>query len=148
MSDIRGRSKGREGADTCHSREESNKQSPETSSNTMPAIRSGPPPLPLSDSSIPIGDQTATPSCVNSSEGIIGSLISLCHEYYVEMLQAAAGYPQAAAIKEHWEVFNIWRDLKDDLDQRLSSDESLRDVTVSTLANLVQIYRPGMDPHC
>ena len=123
-------------------------QHPETGSNTTPAIRSGRTPFPLSDSSIPTGAQTATPSCVNSSEGIIGSLIRVCHKYYDEMLQAAAGYPQAAAIKEHREAFNIWRDLKDDLDQRLSSNESLRNVTVATLANLIHIYRPGRNSHC
>ena len=148
MSDTRSRSKGREAAETYNSREESNKQIPETGSNTMPAIRSGPPPFPLSDLSMPVRDQTATTSCVSSSEGITGSLISLCQKYYDGMLQAAAGYPQAVAIKEHWEVFNIWKDLKDDLDQRLSSNESLRDLTVSTLANLIQIYRPGRNPHC
>ena len=123
-------------------------QHPETGPYTMPAIRSEPPPFLLSDSSIPAQDQTATPSCVNSSEGVIGSLIRVCHKYYDEMLQAAAGYPQAAAIKEHWEMFNIWRDLKDDLDQRLSSNESLREVTVATLANLIQTYRPGRNSHC
>ena len=121
---------------------------PETGSNTMPAVRSGSPPFPLSDSSIPARDQTAAPTCVNSSEGIIGSLIRVCHKYYDEMLQAAAGYPQAVAIKEHREVFNIWKDLKDDLDQRLSSNENLRDQTVSNLANLIQIYRPGRNPPC
>ena len=148
MSDTRSRGKGREVADTYNSREESNMQHAETGSNTMPAVRPGAPPFPLSDSSIPVRDQTATPSCVNSSEGIIGSLIRVCHKYYDEMLQAAAGYPQAATIKEHRELFNIWRDLKDDLDQRLSSNESLRDVTVATLANLIQTYRPGRNSHC